>query len=372
VADIPFYDCTPSANQSSLLMQAASRIIQSGNYVGGNEVESFEAELSEYLGGGFCVGVGNGLDALTLSLLALDVGHGDEVIVPTYSFMATWIAVSRTGAKLVGVDVDPSTGLVDLDQVRRAVTRRTKVFLPVHLYGAAVDIGEIRAELSGKGIAILEDTAQALGASSKDGMAGTLGTLGAFSFYPTKNLGALGDAGAIFTRDEGLYARLKSLRSYGFGSSRYEFREIGLNSRLDPIQAAFLRVKLPGLEAEGEHRRWQAGEYLKAIQGTQIKAVGGLSGRSVYHHFALLSDDRAALRRRLAEAGVMTDIHYPYTFEAFLKMTSNSRIRVNERNLKGARELARKVTTLPMGSWLNKEDSRTISRNLAVALRAKI
>ena len=365
---VPFYDCTPSAETANQLSDAANKVIRSGTYVGGELVNAFEEQLASYLGGGYCIGVGNGLDALTLSLMALDVGPGDEVIVPTHSFMATWIAVSRTGATSVGVDVDPATGLVDLDQVLNKVTRRTKVFLPVHLYGAPVDFSTIEQNLRDRGVSILEDCAQALGAKTAHGMAGALGDLGAFSFYPTKNLGALGDAGAIFTRDPEMAERLKSLRSYGFKDSRYQFGELGVNSRLDPIQAAFLTTKLPQLDAEGMYRNWQADTYTQAIVDSSLVPVKSNSGYSVYHHFAALSGNRTKFREHLSDLGVATDAHYPYTMEAFTDLSSKRMFRVKESDLKGSRELASKVVTFPMGTWLSKDQTNFVSERLSEAL----
>jgi len=365
---IPFYDCTPSAETANQLSDAADELIRGGAYVGGELVGGFEEQLASYLGGGYCVGVGNGLDALTLSLMALDVGPGDEVIVPTHSFIATWIAVSRTGATSVGVDVDPSTGLVDLDQVLKKVTRRTKVFLPVHLYGAPVDFSSIQQNLKDRGVSILEDSAQALGAKTPSGMAGALGDLGAFSFYPTKNLGALGDAGAIFTRDSEMSERLKSLRSYGFRHSRHQFGELGVNSRLDPIQATFLSKKLPLLDAEGEYRNWQAETYAHAIGEAALKPVKADNGYSVFHHFAALSGNRTELRQRLSKLGVDTDTHYPYTMEAFMDLSKKRSFRVKEADLKGSKELASKVVTFPIGTWLSKEQTFLVAESIKSAL----
>jgi dTDP-4-amino-4,6-dideoxygalactose transaminase len=368
VLRIPFYDCTPSLEHAQILVHAAEEVVRGGDYVGGELVQEFENQLSDYLGGGYCVGVGNGLDALTLSLMALNVGPGDEVIVPTHSFIATWIAVSRCGATSVGVDVNPTTGLVDLDQVLKKVTRKTKVFLPVQLYGAPVDFSGIQENLKDRGVFIVEDCAQALGAKTASGMAGTLGDLGAFSFYPTKNLGALGDGGAIFTRNKEMAERLKSLRSYGIRHSRYEFSELGLNSRLDPIQAAFLSKKLPLLDAEGEYRNWQAEIYTLAIGDGGLKPVAAEQGYSVYHHFAALSDDRIAFRQRMYDLGVDTDTHYPYTIEAFTNLSKKRTFRVKESDLTGSRELAAKVVTFPMGTWLSREQTLAVADRISKAL----
>jgi dTDP-4-amino-4,6-dideoxygalactose transaminase len=346
-------------------MAAVEPVVRGGKYIGGSWVKSFEIALGEYLGGGYVVGVGNGLDALTLSLLSLDIGPGDEVIVPTHSFIATWIAVRKVGAVAVGVDVDPSTGLVDLEKVEKKITKKTKAFLPVHLYGAPVDLSAIYKVMAEADIRIVEDCAQALGASVSQAPAGTLGDIGAFSFYPTKNLGALGDGGAIFTKSQEVADRVRSLGSYGFKGSRYEFSDLGINSRLDPIQAAFLNSKLPFLDKEGSHRNWQAEIYEKALDGKHMRPIKAPGVNSVYHHFAVLSSDRTSIREKLLGLGVETDMHYPYTMEAFTNLSPKKSFRVNESDLLGSRELASKVITFPIGSWLDKETTFRVAEAIS-------
>ena len=349
-----FFDCTPNPNQRLALEEAARRVISSGVYVGGEEVQKFEEDFARMHGGGYCVAVGNGLDALTLGLLALGIGPGDDVLVPSYTFMATWIAVKRVGARALPVDIDSSTGLIDLERIKEKVNRRVKALIPVHLYGSPVDLGPILDYLRNRHIAIVEDCAQAVGATIGGSLVGSIGAVGAFSFYPTKNLGALGDAGAILVQSEDLAEKLRSLRSYGFGKSRYDFDYLGINSRLDSLQAAFLRSKLQNLTFENTHRQRQAKIYLENFDrsGLRIQAVTpGTS--SVYHHFAIRHKYRDEVRNKLIERGVESDMHYPYTFEAFSRIANRRDYKVRESDLTGARDLASSIITLPIGSWMD-------------------
>lgn len=307
--------------------------------------------------------MGNGLDALTLSLLALDVGPGDEVIVPSYSFIATWIAVARVGATCVVVDVDPHSGLVQIENVMAKVTSSTKAFIPVHLYGAPVDLMGLAAELGDIGVAVIEDCAQSIGSEVDSRKTGTVGNFGAFSFYPTKNLGGLGDGGAIFTHDEKHANKLISLRSYGFDSSRYSFSSVGFNSRLDSIQAAFLSRKLPEIDQENSLRRKQAARYADAAAAVGLSVVEQ-TANSVFHHFGLRVGNRAEVREALSSQQIETDMHYPYTFEAFAKLVPADRVVFRDEDLVGAREIAQKVVTLPIGSWMTQEQTDAVVSGL--------
>ncbi len=361
---VPFFDCTPSESASNELERVASEVIKSGTYVGGQAVSEFEETFAHFLGGGHVVGVGNGLDALTLSLIALQVGPGDEVIVPSYSFIATWIAVARVGATCVVVDVEPETGLISLDTIRQKISPSTKAVIPVHLYGSPVHLGELRSALEGSGVSIVEDCAQSVGAAEPAGIVGTIGTVAAFSFYPTKNLGALGDGGAVFTRSEELAQRVRSLRSYGFGSSRYDFTTLGLNSRLDSIQAAFLTEKLKGVLAETKARRLQAAEYQKRL--FNFKVVKQDLDESVFHHFPVLVPDREKFREALMDLGVETDCHYPYTFEAFARLVPPELVSYDKADLYQANRFASEVVTLPVGSWLSEAQFDATVRALEI------
>lgn len=365
MSKVPFFDCTPNPDLAARLSEIASRVIESGVYVGGEYVSSFEAELSAFLGGGHVVAVGNGLDALTLALMAVGVGPGDEVIVPSYSFIATWTAVARVGAACVVADVDVASGLVNLEAVLEKIGPATKAFIPVHLYGSPVHLGEIRKLLAEKDVHIIEDCAQSLGASEPSGITGAMGTMAAFSFYPTKNLGALGDGGAVFTKSEALAEKLKSLRSYGFHGSRYEFSSLGVNTRLDALQAAFLSEKLQSIGQETESRRRQAQLYsMSAGEGGLTPALQAPL-ESVFHHFPLIVGDRTVVRSRLMAAGIETDMHYPYTFEAFARLVDKNSVVLDEVDLENARKLASQVVTLPIGSWLTSEQESQVANAIS-------
>lgn len=354
-------------------MSRLEKVVSEGTFVGGWTVEAFEHDLAKYLGVKHCVAVGNGLDALTFSLMSLGVGPGDEVIVPSYSFMATWIAVKRVGATAVAVDVNAETGLIELEHLRNRISRRTRVLLPVHLYGRPVDLAPVREYLRQEEVHIVEDCAQSIGASLDGVKTGAIGTVGAFSFYPTKNLGGLGDGGAITTNDEEIAEHVRSLRSYGFDGSRHQFRRIGYNSRLDSMNAIALSHLLGNLDKENSYRAWQAGVYNDAIE-----ASGGILDRrreseriiSAHHHFPVLIRDRDSFRRRMLEHDVETDVHYPYTIEAFGRLVGRRELKVAERNLRGARQISERVVTLPMGGWLTQEDTLAVARALAQSLDA--
>ncbi|PKO57184.1 MAG: erythromycin biosynthesis sensory transduction protein eryC1 [Betaproteobacteria bacterium HGW-Betaproteobacteria-13] len=292
---------------------AARRVLDAGQFVLGTEVESFEREFAAYCDAPHCVGVANGLDAIHLTLRGYGIGPGDEVIVPAHTFIATWLAVSHTGATPIPVDVTRDTATIDPCLIPAALSSRTRAILPVHLYGQPANIDAIRRAIAGRpDIRIIEDAAQAHGASLATGKVGKLGDAAAFSFYPGKNLGALGDGGAIVTRDEVLAHRVRLLRNYG-SEIKYQHASIGWNSRLDELQAAFLRVKLPHLEPWNEARRNAAREYqegLTGIAGLELPhcAVGSVPA---WHLFVIRCECREMLQSHLSRAGIGTQIHYP-------------------------------------------------------------
>jgi|SRR5579872_2890424 len=294
--------------------RAAQRAIRSGQYIGGEEVSSFESAFASYCGVDHAIGVANGLEALELALMATKVGPGDEVIMPAHTFIATAFAVERVGATPVLVDVDLETSLLDVDKVAAAITHRTKAIMPVHLYGQIVDMEPLRSLAESHGLVLIEDAAQAHGASYRGRRAGSLGTIAAFSFYPTKNLGAFGDAGAITTSDPALAQRVRELANYG-SAKRYEHTSIGMNSRLDPIQAAFLKEKLLHLDAFNERRRDLAARYLSALAGTPQLALPKVrqDASHVWHVFQVrvLDGKRSALQKFLTDRNIGTNIHYP-------------------------------------------------------------
>jgi len=293
------------------LDRAWHETIASGRYVLGEQVRAFEDEFAAYCGVRHCVGVGNGLDALTLVLRAWDIGAGDEVIVPSNTYIATWIAVSATGAVPVPVEPDAGTFNIDPARVAAAITSRTRAILPVHLYGCPADMAPIMRMAQTRGLKVLEDAAQAHGARYRTHRAGALGHAAAFSFYPTKNLGALGDGGAVLTDDPVLAGRVASLRNYG--SSRPPLNEeAGCNSRLDELQAALLRVKLRRLDEWNARRARLARLYLELLAGgpLQLPQVP-VGAEHAWHLFVVRTAHRDRLQKSLASAGVDTLIHYP-------------------------------------------------------------
>lgn len=290
---------------------AVSRVVQSGWYVLGPEVEQFESEFAAYVGVRHCIGVGNGLDALRLSLVALGVGPGHEVIVPANTYIATWLAVTAVGARPVPVDADPDTCNLDPALVGERITDRTRAIIPVHLYGLPAPMAAINALAARHGLAVLEDAAQAHGASVQGVRTGRLGDVAAWSFFPSKNLGALGDGGAVTTDDDRVAERVRLLRNYG-SRVKYVHELAGANSRLDELQAAVLSVKLRHLDDWNGRRRQVAARYLDGLAASALLLPGvPLGAEPVWHLFVVRCEDRDGLQRHLAEHGVETLIHYP-------------------------------------------------------------
>jgi dTDP-4-amino-4,6-dideoxygalactose transaminase len=309
---IPFVDLSPQhAEVRDALDAAYRRVSARSEYILGEEVAAFERAFARWCGVRHCVGVGNGLDALTLLLRALDVGPGDEVIVPSNTFIATWLAVTQAGATPRPVEPDPHTFNIDPQRVEDAMTPRTRAIIAVHLYGRLADMPALRAIADRHGVRLLEDAAQAHGASTGGVRAGAFGDAAAFSFYPTKNLGALGDAGAVTTHDDALAARVRLLRNYG-SARKYEHTVAGVNSRLDALQAAFLSAKLPQVDRWNAQRREIARRFRAAwadIPGLHVP--DDAEDAHVWHLFVLRCKDRDALAARLEAAGIATQIHYP-------------------------------------------------------------
>ncbi len=311
---IPFLDLR-SINfaQRSELLAAFERVLDSGWYILGQEVQQFEFEYAAWCGAGYCVGVGNGLDALSLVLRSWDIGPGDEVVVPSNTYIASWLAVTHTGATPVPVEPDPDSFNIDPARIEAAITSRTRAVMPVHLYGRPAQIGPIVEIAHRHGLRVLEDAAQAHGASYRGQRLGAHGDAVAWSFYPGKNLGALGDGGAVTTNDPVLADRLRQLRNYG-SRLKYHNEEIGFNSRLDELQAALLRIKLPLLEAGNRQRAAIAQQYLKGLADAspllRLPTVA-IDAQSAWHLFVVRHPQRDALAQWLAVAGVGTVIHYP-------------------------------------------------------------
>lgn len=363
--NIPFLDLkSPYLELRAEIDAAMHRVMESGWYILGEEVESFEHDFAIYCDAKYAVGVATGLDALHLSLLAMGVGRGDEVIVPTHTFIATWLAVSQCRATPVPVECDERTYNMDPVRIEAAISPRTKVILPVHLYGQPVDLDPILEIARRHKFKVLEDAAQAHGARYKGKRIGAHGDAVAWSFYPGKNLGAMGDGGAITTNDPGLAKRLRSLRNYG-SQVKYIHDVKGYNSRLDPIQAAILRVKLRHLDDWNTRRAALAAHYSQelAYYNVTVPSVPEWA-KPVWHLYVIRTEQRELLQKRLQEAGVGTLVHYPippHLQGAYADMG------YKRGEYPVADRLADEVVSLPMGPHLSIEQ---VDRVVAAVDRA--
>lgn len=295
------------------IRQAINRVLGSGAFIFGEEVRVFENSFAGYCGVKYGVGVNSGTDALFLSCLASGIGEGDEVITVSYTYIATVLAISMTGATPVFVDIDKKTCNLDISKIEKAITNKTKAIIPVHLYGHPVDMDPLMKIAEKYGLSIIEDCAQAHGALYKNKKVGSLGDISCFSFYPTKNLGAFGDAGMILTSSSKLYDRLLLLRDGG-RRDRYEHVLKGYNSRLDTLQAAVLNVKLKYLDSWNENRRNIAALYTDLFKKYKIDAILPYEAdyaRHVYHLYTVRLKNRKDIMKRLIEKGIRTLIHYP-------------------------------------------------------------
>lgn len=309
---VPFLDLQAAYLElQSEIDDAVSRVLGSGWYIGGPEVEAFESEWASYCGAKHCVGIGNGLDALILALRACDIGPGDGVIVPSNTYIATWLAVSAVGATIQPVEPDPRTYNITAEAIEAAITPATRALLPVHLYGQPAEIDEIAKLARTRGLRLIEDAAQAHGARCRGKRIGGHGDAVCWSFYPGKNLGAMGDAGAVTTNDGEIAKRIQVLGNYG--SEKKYFNEVrGVNSRLDPLQAAILQVKLGHLDEWNERRRVIAASYLEGLAETDlILPTVPDWAEPVWHLFVVRHAQRDQLEKHLSETGIGTLIHYP-------------------------------------------------------------
>jgi dTDP-4-amino-4,6-dideoxygalactose transaminase len=362
---IPLFDTSTIRDELRPEIDAAiARVVDSGTFILGPEVGAFEEEFAAYCGTRHAIGVGNGLDALRLLLLGYGVEPGDEVIVPSNTFIATWLGVSQAGAVPVPVEPDPETHNITAEAVEAALTPSTRAIMPVHLYGQPADMDALTALGRDRGIPVIEDAAQAQGARYKGRRAGSLGDAAGFSFYPGKNLGALGDAGAVTTDDDELAERVRMLRNYG-SKVKYHHDVPGTNSRLDSLQAAFLRVKLRHLDEWNDRRRAVAARYLDALDGVVLPAVPEWA-EPVWHLFVVRHPQRDALQARLAEAGVDTIIHYPIPPHLSGAYAAD----FERRRLPVAEQLADEVLSLPMGPHLPLEDVDAVADVVRTALQA--
>jgi dTDP-4-amino-4,6-dideoxygalactose transaminase len=355
---VPFLDLRAATDELRAEIDAAvGRVVGSGWYILGAEVEAFERAFAAYVGARHCVGVGNGLDALHLALRARGVGPGDEVIVPSNTYIATWLAASWAGARPVPVEPDPRTYNLDPERLEAAITPRTRAVVPVHLYGQPADMGPILEVARRRGLFVLEDAAQAHGARYRGRRVGALGDAAAWSFYPGKNLGALGDAGAVTTDDDALAARLRELRNYG-SRVKYVNERRGVNSRLDEVQAAVLAVKLARLDAWNERRARLAALYAERLAGAAVGLpVVPAWAEPVWHLFVVRSARRDALQAHLREAGVQTLIHYPI---APHRQEAYADLGLGEGALPVAEAIHREVLSLPMGPHVSEAQAARV------------
>jgi len=324
---------------------AMARVLNSGWYILGQEVTAFEREFADYIGVKFGIGVGSGTDALHLALRACGVGAGDEVITVSHTAVATAAAIELSGAKPVFIDIESDTFLMDPNWIERTITPRTKAILPVHLYGNVAEMEKILDVAGRYGLQVIEDCAQSHGARYKERRSGSWGTVAAFSFYPTKNLGALGDGGMVVTNDPELATRVRSLREYGW-QQRYVSETAGLNSRLDELQAAVLRVKLKYLDGSNEERRKKALIYTQRLHGANIRCPAVRKQIDpVYHLYVIRTKERDALRDFLRGQGIQTLIHYPVPVHL---QNAYKQLRCGPGDLSVTEECSRQILSLPL------------------------
>lgn len=362
---IPFLDLGETYRELKVDLDAAiQRVMSSGWYIQGEEVEAFESEFADYCETKHCVGTANGLDAIHLTLRAYGIGPGDEVIVPSHTFIATWLAVTLSGATPVPVEVrNNATYNIAPELIKAAITSKTKAIIPVHLYGCAADMSLVMRIAAEHDLKVIEDAAQAHGARYHGCRVGSLGDAAAFSFYPGKNLGAFGDGGAITTNDDVLATKLRSLRNYG-SSEKYVHDVVGLNSRLDAIQAAMLRVKLRHLDEWNRRRITLAKCYRQHLAGTKIILPAAIEGfESVYHLFVICTPQRDMLQAELRDVGIETLIHYPiapHKQSAYCSM--------QDYLLPIAEKLSAEVLSLPMGPHLSESNVEHVAHCLRKVL----
>jgi dTDP-4-amino-4,6-dideoxygalactose transaminase len=334
------------------------KVLGSAYFILGQEVKKFEAEFSRYIGTRYAVGVNSGTDALLVSLMALGVKQGDEVITVSHTTTPTVLPIVILGARPVFVDINPDTYTMDISQVEIKIGKRTKAIIPVHLYGNPVDMQPLMKIAQKHGIPVIEDACQAHGAEYKGKKVGTFGRLAAFSFYPTKNLGGYGDGGMVVTNDAKLYENLLMLRQYGW-KNRYDSEIVGINSRLDEIQAAILRVKLGYLDKWNNQRIKTAGLYQKLLKNSSlILPQEQVHSKPVYHQFVIRHKERNRLQKYLLSKGIQAQIHYPlpvHKQRTFIKLGIKAELPKTE-------QICREILSLPIHPWLKKEDVLYISR----------
>lgn len=356
---IPFLDLKAAYKElKEEIDEAITRVLNSGWYIRGRELEAFEQEFAAYCGTKYCVGVSNGFDALHLTLRAWDIGVGDEVIVPSNTYIATWLAVSYSGARPVPVEPLEHTYNIDPEKIEDAITIKTKAIIAVHLYGQPADMDSIEIVAKKHGLKILEDSAQGHGARYKNDSIGKQGNAAAFSFYPSKNLGAFGDGGAITTNDKNLAERIRVLANYG-SQKKYLNKEKGFNCRLDELQAAVLRVKLRYLDEWNNRRKRIADTYFEGLSAKKNIKLPHVPewADPIWHVFVIRSDKREELQNLLTANSIETLIHYPIPP---FKQDAYSEFFAATNDFKITSRLAQEVLSLPMGPHLSMEEIKFV------------
>ncbi len=365
-AAIPFLDLvTTHRDLSEEILAAWRRILHAAAFVGGEEVNGFEREFAEYLGADHAVGVGSGTEALRLALLATGLRPGDEVITVPHTFIATTEAITQAGGVPVFVDVDADTGTMDPSRIESALTPRTRVLLPVHLYGQPADMDPILEIARRRGLEVIEDACQAHGAEYRGRKAGTMGIASAFSFYPGKNLGACGEAGAVVTRDPDVALRVRKLRDHG-QARKYHHEVEGTNGRLDGLQAAALRIKLRHLDAWNDARRRHARAYAEHLAGSGVELPAEMPGRKhVYHLYVIRHHRRDLVCERLARQGIGTGLHYPVPLHL---QEAYRRLELGEGTFPVSERWAAHGLSLPMFPGMTGEQVDRVSEAVAEAV----
>jgi len=344
--NVPFVDFNAwGPEYFKQIQDTVSQVISEGTFIGGTYVTSFEKQFAHYCGVRHCIGTGNATDAIFIALRAIGVGPGDEVITAANSFIATAEAVTMTGAKVVFADCDPETYTIDIVDLKKRLTSRTKAIIAVHLYGQPADMGPILDLARSKGIRVIEDAAQAHGATYQGRRVGSLADIACFSFYPAKNLGALGDGGCIVTNDDALASWMRKFANHG-RMAKFDHEFEGVNSRLDTIHAAVLSVKLAYLDAWNESRRQAAKLYRKRLSKANLPYIAEPEDRQgVYHLFVTRVRDREKVRTKLAEAGIATGIHYPV---ALPDLTAYKYLKTPPSDFPISRTYAKEILSLPI------------------------
>jgi dTDP-4-amino-4,6-dideoxygalactose transaminase len=351
------------------MIAAFERVLKSGQYILGPEVEALEKSCAAYVGSKHALGVSSGSDALIMALMAYGIGQGDEVICPTYSFFATAGAIWRVGAKPVFVDVDAQTFNIDPQAIERAITKKTKAIMPVHLFGRCADMAQISAIAARAKLPVIEDAAQAIGATFEGKGAGSMGAVGCFSFFPSKNLGALGDAGFVTTNDPALHEQLRILRNHG-GQSEYHHAVVGGNFRIDALQAALISVKLPHLDAATEQRQKNAATYTRLLTdaglvGSRLDVpTASKNGRHIFNQYVIVvkEDARDALQTFLKERQIATKIYYPVPLHLQACFAS---LGGKAGDLPVAERLAKTSLALPIFPELTEDELRYVGEGIA-------